>query len=249
MSTSADVKRDVGRLQADEAVLFVCDVQERFRSMIHNFTAVVDTTNRLVSVGGGMRLRKPQRIVVDGKCRVRPVAHLSPGSGRIATNRPNSSSVQIRGAQLLDIPVIVTEQYPKALGRTVSELTSVLPPDTLSVDKTKFSMCIDPVWDALRQRPAVRSVLVTGIEAHVCVFQTCLDLLEKGYAVHVLSDAVSSKRPEDRSAALARLRDAGAWIVTSEMVLFQLMGNTSHPAFKNVSALVKEDRPPLLPPQ
>ncbi|KDD75982.1 isochorismatase [Helicosporidium sp. ATCC 50920] len=202
MSTSADVKRDVGRLQADEAVLFVCDVQERFRSMIHNFTAVVDTTNRL-----------------------------------------------IRGAQLLDIPVIVTEQYPKALGRTVSELTSVLPPDTLSVDKTKFSMCIDPVWDALRQRPAVRSVLVTGIEAHVCVFQTCLDLLEKGYAVHVLSDAVSSKRPEDRSAALARLRDAGAWIVTSEMVLFQLMGNTSHPAFKNVSALVKEDRPPLLPPQ
>ena len=124
---------------------------------------------------------------------------------------------QARAAQALDIPIIVTEQYPKALGATVAELVEVLPQaaHTVPVPKTVFSMLVPEVEAHLAALPGVKKVMIVGIEAHVCVLQTTLDLIERGYEVHILVDGVSSQRLADRSVALQRLAQAGAFLATS----------------------------------
>lgn len=106
---------------------------------------------------------------------------------------------------------------------------------------------VPEVVAALESKPSVKKVLMLGIETHVCVFQTTLDLIEKGYEVHVLCDGVSSQRLEDRGVALRRMAQSGAFLTTSEMVLFQMMKDTAHPAFKTISGLAKEARPEQLP--
>ncbi|KAI7845477.1 hypothetical protein COHA_001025 [Chlorella ohadii] len=160
----------------------------------------------------------------------------------------DTSCRMLRAAQALQLPVIVTEQYPKALGNTVEELREFIPAEAPVVAKTKFSMCTDEVNAALdKLGGGVKRVLIVGIETHVCVLQTTLDLLERGYEVHVLVDGVSSQRLGDRSVALQRLAQSGAFLATSEMVMFQMMVNTAHPAFKAVSAICKEERPEQLP--
>ncbi|MEW5298299.1 MAG: hypothetical protein WDW38_000975 [Sanguina aurantia] len=148
----------------------------------------------------------------------------------------------IRAAGILKIPVVVTEQYPQRLGSTVSELTEVLPPATFTVSKTCFSMLTPEVEKWLVERPNVKQVLLLGIETHVCVLQSSLDLIEKGYEVHLLVDGISSQRAFDRAAGLQRLAQAGAFTCSSEMALFQLMGDSKHPDFKAISALVQEPR-------
>jgi nicotinamidase-related amidase len=101
------------------------------------------------------------------------------------------------------------------MGATVAELAEALPVGATTVAKTRFSMLVPEVAAALEALPAVRSVLVVGIEAHVCVLQTALDLMAKGYDVHVLVDGVSSQRLADRAVALHRLSAAGAFMATS----------------------------------
>ncbi|XP_038058224.1 isochorismatase domain-containing protein 1-like [Patiria miniata] len=144
-------------------------------------------------------------------------------------------------SKILEIPLIVTEQYPKGLGSTVSDLdithaVGVFP-------KTKFSMVLPPVEEELQKRPNLRSVVLFGIEAHVCVQQTALDLLAKGLEVHIVADACSSRSMMDRQFAYERLRQAGAIVTTSEAVIFQLLGESKHPKFKEVQALVKAVAP------
>ncbi|KAG2488446.1 hypothetical protein HYH03_012953 [Edaphochlamys debaryana] len=146
----------------------------------------------------------------------------------------------VQGAQALDVPVLVTEQYPKALGATVSEVNGVLKPGTPVFAKTLFSMCTPDVDAWLKSKPEVKQVLLLGIEAHVCVFQTSLDLLERGYEVHLVTDGVSSSRPHHRAAGLQRMAQMGALVSNSELALFQLAGDAKHPRFKEISALVKE---------
>ncbi|XP_030829138.1 isochorismatase domain-containing protein 1 [Strongylocentrotus purpuratus] len=148
----------------------------------------------------------------------------------------------IEGANILAIPVIVTEQYPKGLGHTVEELDiskaiGVYP-------KTKFSMVVPEVEAQLTQNLTnVKSIILLGIEAHVCIQQTTLDLLARGYEVHVVADAVSSRSMMDRQFAYERLRQFGAIITTSESVLFQLLGDKDHPKFKQIQGLVKTSAP------
>jgi len=142
----------------------------------------------------------------------------------------------------------VTEQYPKALGHTVAEIKEILPTEFQYVDKTRFSMCVAAVQEQLKSLPSVTQVLLVGIEAHVCVLQTSLDLMESGYEVHIMVDGVSSARLNDRAVALQRLAAAGACLSTSEMALFQLAGDAKHPAFKAISALAKEKRPEPITP-
>lgn len=137
-------------------------------------------------------------------------------------------------AHVLGIPSIVTEQYPKAFGPTVAELGVA---DGVAIPKTKFSMLVDEISiDSFEERP---SVVLTGVEAHVCVQQTCLDLIQLGHEVHVLVDGVSSQRELDRKIALRRMEMAGAFLTTSESVIFELMEHSRHPSFKTVSSLVK----------
>lgn len=138
----------------------------------------------------------------------------------------------------LELPIIVTEQYPKGLGQTVEELGAVLG-DESAYEKTCFSSCgSDGVSKRLVELRA-KQVLVCGIEAHVCVSQTVHDLIQRGLSVHVAVDAVTSRKVQDREVALARMERAGAVLTTSEAAAFELLGDARHPKFKEVQAFYK----------
>jgi len=147
----------------------------------------------------------------------------------------------LRAANTFQIPIYITTQYRAKLGNTVSELQSHLTGSKIEadVDKTKFSM-MTPEIDA--KLPNGVDVIIVGIETHICVTQTTLDLLERGHRVYILVDGVSSVNPEERGVALARLRDAGAIVTTSESLLFEILGDASHEQFKAVHRLIMETK-------
>lgn len=123
----------------------------------------------------------------------------------------------------------------------MEELQSLMPEKTV-FEKMKFSMVTDELNVTL-QSMFVKSVILTGLEGHVCVQQTALDLLGEGYDVHVLVDGVSSQRPLDRSVALDRIRAAGCFLTTSESVIYELMKTARHEKFKSILQIVKNPRP------
>jgi hypothetical protein len=143
----------------------------------------------------------------------------------------------IDAARLLDLPVQATEQYPKGLGPTVPDLARRLPQRP---DKTAFSCCAVPSVVETFRRAARPKVVLAGIEAHVCVLNTALDLLALGFRVYVAADAVASRQAVDRKFALRRLEQAGAVLTTAEACVFEWVGGAGHPQFKAVSALVQE---------
>jgi len=175
---------------------FVCDIQERFRPAIHEFTCMVATSRRLLEI-----------------------------------------------ARLFKVPVLATEQNPRALGSTVTELDLSKLGDLHvgTYPKTKFSMFLPEVHAKLNEH-RIQSVVLFGIESHVCILQTAIDLLQNGYNVHVVADAVSSCNREEIPIALARLSQAGAVITTSESLAFQLMGDAGSENFKEFSSLVKAEK-------
>ena len=139
------------------------------------------------------------------------------------------------GARLLEVPIRATEQYPAGLGRTVP-LLAAYPQAVLA--KTTFSAIEDPGFSGLL--PAGTSeIVVAGCEAHVCVLQTVLGLLPRGHRVLLVADAVGSRDPADRAAAIDRARHHGVEIVTSEMVLFEWLRDAQHPKFREVQKLLK----------
>jgi len=142
----------------------------------------------------------------------------------------------LSAAEQLGVPVLMTEQNPKGLGPTVPELAR--PEGAVPVvAKMEFDACrARGVIDAL---PPGHHIVVAGCEAHVCVLQTVLGLLDRSRRAYVVADAVGSRRPENKAAALARLDRAGAEIVTTEMVLFEWLGTAEDPSFKSVVGLVK----------
>jgi len=144
----------------------------------------------------------------------------------------------IKGAQIVGIPVIVTEQNPKGLGPTVPEIAALFP-QFQPLPKFSFSCCADPAFLHVLTDLERKQVLMTGIETHVCIYQTSMDLMELGYEVHVVADAVSSRTAENREIALKRMRDEGLKITTTEMALFELMKTSEAPCFKEVSRIVK----------
>jgi nicotinamidase-related amidase len=144
----------------------------------------------------------------------------------------------IKGAQILEVPIIVTEQYPKGLGPTIPEIAALFP-NFKPLPKVAFSCCGD---EGFRQELMVvnrRQILICGIETHVCVYQTTVDLLASGYEVEVVADVVSSRTAENREIALQRIRDEGAGTTSVEMALFELMKAAEGPKFKEVSKIVK----------
>ena len=143
-----------------------------------------------------------------------------------------------KGVKVLGVPAIVTQQYTKGLGATVAPFAEALGEYTL-VEKTDFSAAGVPEFKAALEATGKKSVILCGVEAHVCVLETALDLLEAGYNVFVVNDAVSSRKLSDKNCALVRAAAAGAWVVTYESVLFEMLGGAKAANFKEISAIVK----------
>jgi nicotinamidase-related amidase len=148
-------------------------------------------------------------------------------------------ALTVQACKLLDLPVIVTEQYPKGLGRTAPAIAGHLPVDSSPIEKLSFSACGEQEFDTRLRERHVEQVMLCGIEAHICVSQTAHDLLQNGYQVHLLSDAVSARLARNRELAIGKMAKAGAIISSIEMALFELCP-AGTPEFKQMQALVKQ---------
>lgn len=146
-----------------------------------------------------------------------------------------NGAVLMRAARELGVPVTASEQYPKGLGPTVAALR----PETPALAKTEFSCLANPALAAEIDDPVRPQLVVFGMEAHVCVLQTVADARAAGRAVYVIADATASRRPESHALAMARMAALGAQVVTTEMVVFEWLGQAGTPAFRSLSALIR----------
>ena len=144
----------------------------------------------------------------------------------------------IKGLRILDVPIIVTQQYTKGLGPTIAPIAEALG-DFDPYEKMSFSCCGNPDVEAMLLSRHGHQVIVMGIETHVCVLQTVIDIQEQGRTAVVVEDCVSSRSANDKRIAIERMRAAGAIITTAESLLFELMVGSDHESFKQISALVK----------
>ncbi|MBB4264623.1 hydrolase [Roseospira visakhapatnamensis] len=178
-----------------------------------------------------MRAETSALIVVDVQERLCPVID---DPRRVLFN----GARLLKGAAVLDVPVLCTEQYPKGLGPTMIDLRALLPEGAV-VEKTRFGSwdeaAVRDRWRALDRAQAV----ICGTEAHICVLQTALGMRAAGVDVFVIADACGSRDPNNERAAMARLAAAGCQVVTTEMVLFEWLGGKDHPRFKDINALVR----------
>jgi isochorismate hydrolase len=149
-----------------------------------------------------------------------------------------NSALLLQAANALQIPVIASEQYPRGLGPTVQQVATHLPPNTGRIEKTAFS-CVgaDGFMELLdRER---RQVIIAGMEAHVCVIQTAMDLAARGFEPYVIEDAICSRRLENYQNALARMLRSNIPVVSAESVVFEWLRDASHPQFKTLSKLLR----------
>lgn len=149
-----------------------------------------------------------------------------------------NNNILIRGLKALKIPIVVTQQYTKGLGPTIPELAKTLEPYD-HIEKMSFSCCGEPVFNEALARSSKMYVVVSGIETHVCVMQTVVDLIGQGYIPVVVEDCVGSRKPNDKNMAIERMRQEGALISTYESILFELLKSSDADAFKEISQLVK----------
>eukprot|EP00560_Eucampia_antarctica_P003584 CAMPEP_0197837334 /NCGR_PEP_ID=MMETSP1437-20131217/31856_1 /TAXON_ID=49252 ORGANISM="Eucampia antarctica, Strain CCMP1452" /NCGR_SAMPLE_ID=MMETSP1437 /ASSEMBLY_ACC=CAM_ASM_001096 /LENGTH=213 /DNA_ID=CAMNT_0043444309 /DNA_START=210 /DNA_END=851 /DNA_ORIENTATION=+ len=194
ISTSKHVMR-VGKLVPQNSALLLCDVQERFRPLVHRMETVITTSQYLTSV-----------------------------------------------AKELSIPTVGSQQYTKVFGPTVTDCFANGQKgidETPIFEKKLFSMLTPETKQHLDELNK-QSFLLVGIEAHVCVQQTCLDLLEMGKDVHIIVDGVSSQQPFDLQIALQRMSNAGAYLTTAQSAVFMLMQSAEHENFKAISKLTIE---------
>jgi nicotinamidase-related amidase len=151
----------------------------------------------------------------------------------------NRIATAARGALLLNVPTIVTEQYPKGLGHTAAEILEVLPANINILEKRTFSSCGAQQFHEQLSQGERKQILVAGIEAHICVNQTVHDLLASGFQVHLLTDCITSRRETDRVVAFQKMQSSGAIASSVEMALFELMRDARHEQFKAIQGLIK----------
>jgi nicotinamidase-related amidase len=174
---------------------------------------------------------KAALVVVDIQDRLLPAIH---EKERVVANTIRL----IKGAAIMGLPILVTEQYRKGIGATAPEVAAAVP-GFAPMEKMTFSSCGAEGFVAALETKSIRDVILCGIEAHVCVTQTCLDLLARGFQPFIAADAISSRTPENHRAGVERMRGAGAVIASTEMVLFELLGRAGTDEFKQVLPLVK----------
>jgi nicotinamidase-related amidase len=153
--------------------------------------------------------------------------------------RATRIAVAVKGARLLNLPIIVTEQYPKGLGHTAAEIIQALPDDIKIIEKTSFSSCGAQPFHTQLQQAETKQLIVCGIEAHICVNQTVHDLLAMRFQVHLLTDCITSRKESDRIAAFQKMQSSGAIPSSVEMALFELMRDAQHEQFKAIQGLIK----------
>jgi nicotinamidase-related amidase len=144
----------------------------------------------------------------------------------------------IEAAKLMDIPVVLTEQYPRGLGPTVDEIKGALPSYS-PLEKLSFDCCSEKAFTRDLASRGRKRIILTGMETHICVLQTCLGLMGSGYEVHVAGDAVCSRAKDNHHTALEMMRDAGAVITCTETALFQLLGQAGTDEFRAISKRIK----------
>jgi nicotinamidase-related amidase len=149
-----------------------------------------------------------------------------------------NTQILIEGLKVLDVPLIVTQQYTKGLGETITPVAESLG-DFKYLEKTAFSCCDDNGFNIELAETNRKFIIITGIETHVCVLQTTIDLLEKNFIPVVVEDCVSSRRLNDKNFAIERMRREGAVITTYESILFELLRYSGTDQFKAISKLVK----------
>ena len=140
-------------------------------------------------------------------------------------------------SNILKIKTVVTEQYPKGLGQTINLLKNNLSQDTEFFEKTSFnSIENEEIKNTMKNK---ENIFVFGIETHICVFQTVINLLKENYNVFVIKDACASREKEEHKTAINLMEKEGAKIITTEMVLFEMLKSSKHPNFKEIQALIK----------
>jgi nicotinamidase-related amidase len=143
----------------------------------------------------------------------------------------------IRGAEILGIQTIFTEQYPKGLGNTCSDI--VIPPYAVVHEKNSFSCMLNEGIDRSLKLHSTTEIILCGAESHICVLKTALDAIKEGYTVHVVADAVSSRTTANKTIALERMKQGGAFLVSVEMILFMMIDQAGTKEFKSISNLIK----------
>lgn len=177
-----------GKLNREDCLLLVIDIQERLIPVVHQYQEVIDNANIL-----------------------------------------------LKGMEILGVPVIVTEQYPKGLGNTCKEI--LLGDDVKVMEKITFScLANDYIKESVQTK---KQIIICGVEAHICVLKTALDLLDEGYEVHLITDAVSSRKNENKQIAVERMKQSGVFVSSTEMILFQLLDKAGTDEFKLISKLIK----------
>jgi len=150
----------------------------------------------------------------------------------------SNMGILIRGMQIMKIPLIVTQQYSKGLGKTIDAVEKLFVPFT-HVEKTAFSCCDEPGVIDVLESTRKDFIILAGIESHVCVLQTALDLLERGFKPVLIEDCVSSRKRDDKTTAIQRMGKEGVIITSYESILFELCRFSGTPEFKEISSLVK----------
>lgn len=150
----------------------------------------------------------------------------------------DNSKLLITAANMLSIPIVVTEQYPKGLGATETELTQQLPTNTAIIEKTSFSCTNSTEFCKQIDTAKRKQIILTGMESHICILQTALELHAQGFQVYVVEDAVSSRLQENKDNAIQRMRQAGVIITNVESVIFEWLGDAKHSEFKVLAKLI-----------
>ena len=156
----------------------------------------------------------------------------------VASKTKRHTETLLKGLRLLDIPILITQQYTKGLGMSSPSLFEAAGTDSW-LEKRTFSCLGDEIIRKTLQDFHKKQVIVCGVEAHICVEQTVLDLLHLGYEVFLIADCVSSRKSSDLQTAIRRMTQAGAVVTSYEAILFELMETSMHPRFREISALIK----------
>ena len=146
--------------------------------------------------------------------------------------------VLIQAARILGMPILWCQQVPKALGPTIPEIAELLA-DIKPINKATFSCCEADQFSTGLNASQRNQILLCGIETHICIYQTTMDLLRRGFEVNVVADAVSSRTLENKQIALKRMDAANANIFSTEMALFELLRTAEHPKFREIARLIK----------